>query len=202
MFKTLLVSEKNPTIFKSNSIQFFLHQTAALNSLIILLLIINFSNASSLIKAEIVFNENNSNNNGSLDKLLSKTSIAISEKLGNKLINRNDKSFFEDTVNLNNKANEVVETKDETNKYDKETYYIVKALPINRKLTNNHKSKFNSIKHKKIFKVDKNLQRLEKKSWKIPIKSLALYSENTKDSQAPQKMMDELTDLFDSFKDT
>ena len=56
--------------------------------------------------------------------------------------------------------------------------------------------------HRKIFKVDKNLQRLEKKSWKIPLKTVALYSENNKDYQSPQKMIGELNELFDSFKDS
>ena len=56
---------------------------------------------------------------------------------------------------------------------------------------------------KRIFKADRTLQRLEKKSWKIPIKSVALYSESSKSkAKAPQKMLGELQDLFDSFKDS
>lgn len=58
----------------------------------------------------------------------------------------------------------------------------------------------NRIQSKKhIFKADKNLKRLEKKSWKIPMKTLALYTEN---SHQGQNMMDELTEVFNSFKNS
>jgi hypothetical protein len=59
----------------------------------------------------------------------------------------------------------------------------------------------NPLNNKKIFRANPNLQRLEKKSWKIPIKSIALYSENSKDSQNSQ-MMGDLKELFDTFKDS
>ena len=55
---------------------------------------------------------------------------------------------------------------------------------------------------RKIFRADKSMQRVEKKSWKIPIKSVGLYSENSKDAHAPQRLMDELTQIFDTFKDS
>jgi hypothetical protein len=60
---------------------------------------------------------------------------------------------------------------------------------------------YNPLNNKKIFRADPNLQRLEKKSWKIPIKSIALYSENSKDLQASQ-MIGDLKELFDTFKDS
>lgn len=65
-----------------------------------------------------------------------------------------------------------------------------------------HGHKKPNLNKKKIFKADKNLQRLEKKSWKIPIKSVGLLSENSKDTAGSQKFMDEMRDLFDSFKDS
>jgi hypothetical protein len=60
---------------------------------------------------------------------------------------------------------------------------------------------YNPLTNRKIFRADPNLQRLEKKSWKIPIKSIALYSENSKDLQASQ-MIGDLKELFDTFKDS
>lgn len=94
----------------------------------------------------------------------------------------------------------------DTDKDDAYFNYILKAssrLYSNKKgaripINPNHPSN----QFKKIFKADKTLQRLEKKSWKIPMKSVALYSESSKDSQAPQKMIGELQDLFDTFKDS
>jgi hypothetical protein len=77
--------------------------------------------------------------------------------------------------------------------------YIVKASnPIKRSRNFLIKNKKNRI----AFRANKRRQRLEKKSWKIPYKSVALYSENSHDSNAPQRLMDELTDLFDKFKDS
>ena len=216
MFKTLKSNNKYLiTHLKASRMQSYLHQTTSMCFILVLLLMIELSNASPVITAEIVINDSNNNvKNGSLDILLSDTSIALSEKLSNKLINNNDDDAIEDIVKLNDnsdikaKETEVFDepkgndlSEDENISDNKNTFYIVKAQPINRRLSNKN-SKSSSSKQRKIFKADKNLQRLEKKSWKIPIKSLALYSENSKDSQAPQKMMDELTDLFDSFKDS
>jgi hypothetical protein len=63
-----------------------------------------------------------------------------------------------------------------------------------------HHPSFSNMNNRKIFRVDKNLQRLEKKSWKIPIKTVALYK--NVENQSPQKMVGELNELFDSFKNS
>lgn len=99
---------------------------------------------------------------------------------------------------------------------DNDTYlkYLLKAASYNKRLYSNKLQRElnypNSLlgsgggsgKHlpnseKKVFKVNKNLQRLEKKSWKIPMKTIALtlYSKNSDNMQ-------ELTKLIDSFKDS
>lgn len=79
--------------------------------------------------------------------------------------------------------------------------YIVESA---EKHMNQHKSSPSpsrglSKKQKQVFKKDKNLKRIEKKSWKIPMKTLALYTEN---SHQGQNMMDELTEAFNAFKDS
>ena len=160
----------------------------------IILFLVQISNASPIITEEILID----NHNGSLEKIID-TSINLSDKLNN--LKYDDDLLIEDFAKLNDKESRELEQDINDQVNEDKTFYIVKASPVNKR-PNNKQSKLNSSgRQKKIFKADKNLQRLEKKSWKIPIKSLALYSENTKDSQAPQKMMDELTDLFDSFKD-
>ncbi len=45
---------------------------------------------------------------------------------------------------------------------------------------------------------DPELIYLKKKSWKLPIKTLGWYAEKNRKSNAPQKMISELTDLLDS----
>lgn len=54
--------------------------------------------------------------------------------------------------------------------------------------------------HKTNIKVDRFKQRVEKKSWKIPMKTLALYTENSHQN-VNNHMLDELTEVFNSFKD-
>lgn len=68
------------------------------------------------------------------------------------------------------------------------------------KFNGHHPSPLSNMSNRKIFRVDKNLQRLEKKSWKIPIKTVALYK--NVENQSPQKMVGELNELFDSFKNS
>ena len=68
------------------------------------------------------------------------------------------------------------------------------------KFNGHHPSPLSNMNNRKIFRVDKNLQRLEKKSWKIPIKTVALYK--NVENQSPQKMVGELNELFDSFKNS
>ena len=58
------------------------------------------------------------------------------------------------------------------------------------------------LSSKKIFKADKTLQRLEKKSWKIPIKSIVLYSENSNSNAKLASKFGQLTDAFDLIKDS
>ena len=55
-------------------------------------------------------------------------------------------------------------------------------------------------KHNTIIKADRFKQRVEKKSWKIPMKTLALYTENSHQNMN-NHMLDELTEVFNSFKD-
>ncbi len=55
---------------------------------------------------------------------------------------------------------------------------------------------------RKIFKADKTLQRLEKKSWKIPIKSIVLYSESSNSNAKVASKFGQLTDAFDLIKDS
>ena len=55
---------------------------------------------------------------------------------------------------------------------------------------------------RKIFKADKTLQRLEKKSWKIPIKSIVLYSENSNSNAKVASKFGQLSDAFDLIKDS
>ena len=191
--------------FNSNRMQSFLNWRITLWFTVLLL--IHIVNASPILHEEIVidyhnsnYNNNNNNNNDNINinnnnRSLDKSTLNLSEILSN--TKYNDEDLLEDREEIGDTikpegADQMIE--DMSN--DDKTFYIVKASPINKR-----PNKQASKKQKKIFKVDKNLQRLEKKSWKIPIKSLALFSENTKDPQAPQKMMDELTDLFDSFKD-
>jgi hypothetical protein len=156
----------------------------------IALLLIQIAYSVPIIPEEIVidYTQNNNNNNGSIDKLID----TLSNSDNNNNNNNNNGDFLEEF-----KINDSKENIENDQLIDDKTYYIVKASPLNKRL--NKQSKDNTNKQKKIFKIDKNLQRLEKKSWKIPIKSLALYnSEHSKDSQAPQKMMDELADILES----
>jgi hypothetical protein len=189
--------------FNSNRMQSFFNWRITL--WLTVLLLIHIVKASPILHEEIVIDyhnsnnnnnnniNNNNNNNGSLDK----STLNLSEKLSN--TKYNDEDLQEDREEISETKPEGTDQFIEDLSNDDKTFYIVKASPINKRP--NKQAKVNSSRQKKIFKADKNLQRLEKKSWKIPIKSLALFSENTKDPQAPQKMMDELTDLFDSFKD-
>lgn len=157
----------------------------------IALLLIQIAYSVPIIPEEIVIdytqnNDNNNNNNGSIDKLIDTLSNSDNN-------NNNNNGDFLDEFKINDSKENI----ENDQLIDDKTYYIVKASPLNKRL--NKQSKNNTNKQKKIFKIDKNLQRLEKKSWKIPIKSLALYnSEHGKDSQAPQKMMDELADILES----
>lgn len=79
--------------------------------------------------------------------------------------------------------------------------YIVESAEkhMNQHKSNTSPSRSLSKKQKQVFKKDKNLKRIEKKSWKIPMKTLALYTEN---SHQGQNMMDELTEAFNAFKDS
>ncbi len=79
--------------------------------------------------------------------------------------------------------------------------YIVEATPLVKQPTDNKHNDASKKQQKILFKADKNLQRVEKKSWKIPMKTIAQYSEISQDNGAPQQMMDELSEIFNSFKD-
>ncbi|RNA09300.1 hypothetical protein BpHYR1_008991 [Brachionus plicatilis] len=90
---------------------------------------------------------------------------------------------------------------------DEDSYinYLLRAASFNQQLYSNKlqrhlnfQPQFSETTIRKVFKLDKNLQRLEKKSWKIPIKSVALYTENSQDS----KIIGDLKELFHSFKDS
>jgi hypothetical protein len=63
-------------------------------------------------------------------------------------------------------------------------------------------SSSSSSNSRKIFKADKTLQRLEKKSWKIPIKSIVLYSESSNSNAKVASKFGQLTDAFDLIKDS
>lgn len=132
------------------------------------------------------------------------------------------KNLFQDILSVNNNnKNEIIDHsssrrsssgKNLMSSSDEDTSdayfkYIVQASSLNKPHHMNQKkkalNKLNSNNqlnmNRKIFRADKNLQRLEKKSWKIPIKTVALYKDNY---QSPQKMVGELNELFDSFKNS
>jgi hypothetical protein len=136
--------------------------------------------------------------------------IASTDNLRNSDIQNSDslsKLLISPTNDILNLENNHDKDQDQENKF---INYIVKTPSISHyghKRTYPRAGQFHllsksSPNKKKIFRIDRRLQRIEKKSWKIPIKSVALYSENSKDNNAPQKMMDELTDLFETFKDS
>ncbi len=65
-------------------------------------------------------------------------------------------------------------------------------------------------KERKFNYMNKNLLRtlidtyddreINKKSWKLPIKTIGWYAEKSSKSNTPQKMVSELTNLLDSYK--
>ena len=70
--------------------------------------------------------------------------------------------------------------------------YVVEAAPFKEP---NADGKHAAAKKPKIlFKADKNLQRVEKKSWKIPIKILTLPNEQR---HSNQQMMEQLSEAID-----
>ena len=69
--------------------------------------------------------------------------------------------------------------------------YVVEAAPYKEP---NAESKHAPKKPKVLFKADKNLQRVEKKSWKIPIKILTLPNEQR---HSNQQMMEQLSEAID-----
>ena len=84
---------------------------------------------------------------------------------------------------------------------------VVKASAVNKNQFQSGRGKRieeSSAKNQnRLFKLDKSIQRLEKKSWKIPIKSIALWSDS-KDLKRPQPSLESLSQLskaLDSFKD-
>ncbi len=70
----------------------------------------------------------------------------------------------------------------------------------------NLKKLFNLLQTELINEINANIvddngeHGVEKKSWKLPIKTIGWYAEKSSKSDAPQKMINELTELFDSFK--
>ncbi|CAF1049142.1 unnamed protein product [Brachionus calyciflorus] len=78
--------------------------------------------------------------------------------------------------------------------------YIMKAASYNHQMYSNKLQRhlnFPSNQIRKVFKLDKNLQRLEKKSWKIPMKTVALYTE---DKNA--NILGDLAAIITKFKDS
>ena len=81
----------------------------------------------------------------------------------------------------------------------KENKDLLESILESAEKNNQHKpSNPNRNLPKKQKQVRKDKKRIEKKSWKIPMKTLALYTEN---SHQGQNMMDELTEAFNAFKD-
>lgn len=119
-----------------------------------------------------------------------------------------DNIFADDKPALSHTATQYAQTLEEALKpIDEDTYinYLLKAATFNEQLYSkklqrhlNFRPQLSEATIRKVFKLDKNLQRLEKKSWKIPIKSIALYTENSQDS----KLIGDLKELFHSFKDS
>jgi hypothetical protein len=119
----------------------------------------------------------------------------------------NTDSSYEDLISLKqdlvNEAQKVTEDMIMENLKENKAYveYIVESqqqqpeIIQRRQFANRTPTK----KQKILFKADKNLKRVEKKSWKIPMKTIALYTEN---SHSGQNMMDELTEAFNSFKNS
>ncbi len=117
-------------------------------------------------------------------------------------------SSYEDLINLKqqivNEAQKVTEDIIMENLKENKAYieYLIESQQqqqpeiIQRRQFSDHTP---TKKQKILFKADKNLKRVEKKSWKIPMKTIALYTEN---SHSGQNMMDELTEAFNSFKNS
>ena len=126
------------------------------------------------------------------------------------LFNINNQNHHQRNANSNNKTN--VQFSSSSNQAQLSTdedggsnSYLNSFHKVKATGNGHHKPKTVVVSNggkRKIFRADKSMQRVEKKSWKIPIKSVGLYSENSKDAHAPQKFMDELTQIFDSFKDS
>ena len=56
--------------------------------------------------------------------------------------------------------------------------YIVQTASPEARKNNINRINISPKRQKILFKADKNLKRVEKKSWKIPMKTIALYTEN------------------------
>lgn len=116
--------------------------------------------------------------------------------------------FLNDNQAFSDAATKYAKTLKESLKpIDEDTYikYLLRAASFNQQLYSkklqrhlDFQPQLSNVAIRKVFRLDKNLQRLEKKSWKIPIKSVALYTENSQDS----KLIGDLKELFHSFKDS
>lgn len=139
---------------------------------------------------------------------LMKSSCASPENFGSLGQIEDDNLFMDDNEAFSDTATKYAKTLQESLKpIDEDTYikYLLRAASFNQQLYSkklqrhlNFQPQLSNSAIRKVFKLDKNLQRLEKKSWKIPIKSIALYTENSQDS----KIIGDLKKLFHSFKDS
>jgi hypothetical protein len=156
--------------------------------LIFLLLIVQDMQAASIQLTEEDLLINNSEQFDKLHYPLRQSESSINYE--------NTDVSYEDYTNMKKPEHETAQkTKDnmmienENNKAYIE--YVVEAAPYKE---SNAESKHAPKKPKVLFKADKNLQRVEKKSWKIPIKILTLPNEQR---HSNQQMMEQLSEAID-----